>query len=242
MYRPRYVHTLVALQRHLHGRREVIADLGCSFGVTLWLAAKLGFSRFLAADYYWWPPDQSFLSDLRNVTELRVNFNDDRFLASVPDASADCAVSSQVLEHVLHHPVGYLEECWRILRPGGLLVIDVPNPATLANAWRVLRGDSPTWGDVEFARTAKLTGDRETTFVAWDIHFREYSSAALRLLVSELPNAAIIEQGFVATASVPGDSPPRRAAKRAMWALGLGTQRLVASAQYLVARRGLDRS
>ncbi len=40
----------------------------------------------------------------------------------LPDASADLVLSTQVLVHVAD-PVAYLEECHRMLRPGGTLVL-----------------------------------------------------------------------------------------------------------------------
>lgn len=39
-----------------------------------------------------------------------------------PSESFDCVVSTQVLEHV-KHPAQYLQECWRLLRSGGQLLV-----------------------------------------------------------------------------------------------------------------------
>lgn len=41
---------------------------------------------------------------------------------SIADSSVDVVLSSQVLEHV-EAPSRYLEECWRVLRPGGTLLL-----------------------------------------------------------------------------------------------------------------------
>ena len=41
---------------------------------------------------------------------------------SIADSSVDAVLSSQVLEHV-EAPARYLEECWRVLRPGGTLLL-----------------------------------------------------------------------------------------------------------------------
>ena len=59
-----------------------------------------------------------------------------------PDAAFDAIPARHVLEHV-QEPVGFLAECWRILRPGGRLVVVTPNVDSLghrhfAERWRGL--------------------------------------------------------------------------------------------------------
>jgi SAM-dependent methyltransferase len=43
-----------------------------------------------------------------------------------PDNYFDAIVSSHAVEH-LHDPKGFLQECWRILKPGGQLALMTPN-------------------------------------------------------------------------------------------------------------------
>jgi SAM-dependent methyltransferase/predicted nuclease with TOPRIM domain len=47
-------------------------------------------------------------------------------LSTIPDHSLDVVVSFETLEH-LHHPEQFLAECRRILRPGGRVIVSVPN-------------------------------------------------------------------------------------------------------------------
>lgn len=54
---------------------------------------------------------------------LKIGFDNDSF---------DSIYMDSILEHV-QHPVMYLEEIRRILRPGGVLYVGVPNEASLAN-------------------------------------------------------------------------------------------------------------
>lgn len=77
-------------------------------------------------------------ADLEGNEEATVTLNDDGSLP-VPDASFDAVLSTQVLEHV-QDPRLYLTECWRVLRPGGRLLLSThgifpyhPDPVDL---WR----------------------------------------------------------------------------------------------------------
>ncbi len=50
------------------------------------------------------------------------------------DGCADTVVCSHVLEHV-EAPIRLVRECSRILKPGGVLALCVPTPATLSMLW-----------------------------------------------------------------------------------------------------------
>ncbi|TLZ79090.1 MAG: class I SAM-dependent methyltransferase, partial [Methanobacteriota archaeon] len=59
------------------------------------------------------------------------------YLAATADAglpfrtgSVDSVVASEVFEH-LTHPGGFIEEVWRILKPGGRLVLTTPNTESI---------------------------------------------------------------------------------------------------------------
>jgi len=50
---------------------------------------------------------------------------------AVPDASVDVVLSSQVLEHIPNTD-HVMQEVWRVLRPGGHVLVSVPNQTALA--------------------------------------------------------------------------------------------------------------
>ena len=126
IFRPRHVLLWNEISRHLTGPRDTIADIGCHNGFFLRLSAELGFEHFIGVDFFNLPPERSFLSELHDQRTIHANFNSDGFLAEIDDGAVDCLISTEVLEHIYHHPAGYLAECWRVLRTGGLLVLSTP--------------------------------------------------------------------------------------------------------------------
>lgn len=235
-YRARHLAMAGAIQTYLPGPRNSIVDIGCHNAFVLRLCAELGFKQFIGVDFFPLPPERSFLTGLPGATFIKANFNEDGFLSELRDGTIDCVVSTEVFEHLYHHPLGYLRECWRILRPGGLLVLSTPNPCTLANAWRLARGWSFIWGSIAFAQIPKIT--RETQPLAvWDIHFREYTQSELQTIVAGLPGVQTLAKGFLATAGSPGEPLLKRAAKFLQWKLGLGHWRPLCTTQFLIIRR-----
>ena len=196
-FRPRHLKICEAIGKYLEGPGNSIADIGCHNGFFLRLASTLGFERFVAVDYFEIAGERSFLSELNGVEFLTANFNEDYFLQPLRDKSLDVVVSTEVFEHIYHHPLGYLHECMRVLRPGGLLLLSTPNPCTLANAARLVVGKEISWGSVKFALTPKLDSEGAPPAL-WDIHFREYTQDALREIIGKLDGAEIVEQGFLA--------------------------------------------
>jgi 2-polyprenyl-3-methyl-5-hydroxy-6-metoxy-1,4-benzoquinol methylase len=83
-----------------------------------------------------------------------------------PGESFDVVTASEVLEH-LSNPRHALAEAKRVLRPGGRLLVTVPNVAFWRFRWQALRGEVPS-----------VTADER--------HLHSYNAASLgRLLESE---------------------------------------------------------
>lgn len=62
------------------------------------------------------------------------------------DASADLVVFHHVWEHEgCQEARGMQEEAWRVLRPGGSLLVFVPNMRALAQAWLLGKLDTETY-------------------------------------------------------------------------------------------------
>ncbi|MHB8901902.1 MAG: class I SAM-dependent methyltransferase, partial [Thermoguttaceae bacterium] len=69
-----------------------------------------------------------------NLDEGKIPFGDEFF---------DVIIFTEVLEHVFGPPSELLQELRRVLRPGGELILGVPNIARLANRLRLVFGVSP---------------------------------------------------------------------------------------------------
>jgi SAM-dependent methyltransferase len=69
-----------------------------------------------------------------NLDEGKIPFDDQFF---------DLIIFTEVLEHVFGPPSEILQEFKRVLRPGGELILGVPNIARLANRLRLFFGVSP---------------------------------------------------------------------------------------------------
>jgi 2-polyprenyl-3-methyl-5-hydroxy-6-metoxy-1,4-benzoquinol methylase len=236
-FRPRHLKMYQAIETYLQGPRDSIADIGCHNGFFLRLASELGFKRFVAVDYFALPDERSFLTGLAGVQFLKANFNQDNFLQALADESLDVVVSTEVFEHIYHHPLGYLRECWRVLRRGGLLLLTTPNPTTFANAVRLAMGKEISWGSMAFAETPKLSPEGMPLAV-WDIHFREYTQAILSDIVGKLDGAEVIEKGFLANGPSSTETEFKRLAISIVSGVSiLSNWRPLCATQYMIVKR-----
>jgi SAM-dependent methyltransferase len=65
----------------------------------------------------------------------------------LPDASVDVVIMSELIEHLVD-PDGTLDEAWRVLRPGGALLLSTPNLAAWYNRVLLALGIQPLFTEV----------------------------------------------------------------------------------------------
>lgn len=86
----------------------------------------------------------------------------------------------QLLEHLTYSPRKPFKEIWRVLKPNGLLVVDVPNVGEWHNYYRLIRGKNILWD------YRKHYLDYEPYFYKgrpyFDRHNHEFTPAELRTL------------------------------------------------------------
>ncbi|MBM3788627.1 MAG: class I SAM-dependent methyltransferase [Acidobacteria bacterium] len=81
---------------------------------------------------------------LERLTHIEFNLNDSVHEAAWPRADAfDLIVMAEVIEHLYVPPARVLRMLRGLLRPGGSLVLQTPNPVNLARRLTMLVGKSP---------------------------------------------------------------------------------------------------
>jgi SAM-dependent methyltransferase len=112
----------VAYRHLMDVARGTVVDLGCGegFGTAL---LRTRAARMLAVEL-----EAPVAQHVRTVHGVAVTRADLQRLP-VADASADLVVCLQTIEH-LHDQPGFVAECARITRPGGLVAVTTPNART----------------------------------------------------------------------------------------------------------------
>lgn len=136
---------LSELEERIQGRR--LLDVGCGQGVLLEVARSRGWDA-VGLDI-----SEQFAKYAGQRLKVRVDVGDIATIQLLPD-SFDVIILNAILEHLID-PQNVLAKIFAALRPGGLLLLDVPNEAGLyyriGNLWqRVRRRDwvvnlSPTF-------------------------------------------------------------------------------------------------
>lgn len=165
------------LERNL-GREDRGLDVGCGRGggASAWLHAHA--RSYVGVDI-----------SPRAVEEARSAGLDARVIddaADLPfaDGAFDLVLCAEVLEHLVH-PLEAVAEIRRVLRPGGRLIVTVPNVAY----WRQ-RADMALFG------RWNPRGDAESTRRPWrDPHLRFFGRGSLRSMLTEAGFAPVLAGG-----------------------------------------------
>jgi len=99
-------------------------------------------------------------------------------------ASFDAVSCCQALEHFTHSHLPAVLEMKRVLRPGGVIELDVPNAASFRNRSRLLRGKHITFDYREHYLHAQPVVYKGREYYP-DRHNREFTKAELELLLTE---------------------------------------------------------
>ncbi len=164
--------------------RARILDIGSGRGLLLALLALRGHECH-AVDYC--DRRDQFPAAARTVAFRQCNVEVEPL--PYPDGYFDGITCCQVLEHFSHSHLPAVREMHRVLKPGGLLEIDVPNVACWRNRWRLLRGKNITWDYRTHYLHAEPVLAHGRSFYPVR-HNREFTCDELRMLLSEAGFAA----------------------------------------------------
>jgi ubiquinone/menaquinone biosynthesis C-methylase UbiE len=119
-----------ALRRHLRNPRSTILEVGCSSGFMVRrLHAEWPSAVVMGSDFVSEPLERLAVSD-SGIPLLQF----DLLQCPLPDASVDATVLLNVLEHI-RDDRGAVAQLVRILKPGGVAVIEVPAGPHLYDAY-----------------------------------------------------------------------------------------------------------
>ena len=118
----------------------VVLDCGCREGDnTIRMTRGIGSNCIIGLDF---TSSVLKLAALKGIIPLRANLNVPIPLSS---ESVDVIFASDVLEHLVN-PNVFVGELYRVLRPGGYLVLDTPNLASWHNIFALVIGLQPFSG------------------------------------------------------------------------------------------------
>lgn len=161
--------------------KKRVLDVGCAGGVMLSMLHKLGHECH-GVDIVDRSEEHSFIFKDKGIQFSVANAEVDPM--PYPDNYFDAVTCGQCLEHFTHSPRHAMEEFYRVLKPGGIVEIDVPNVTCFRNRSRLLRGKNITWDFESAYYDADAIQYKNMSFFPMR-HNREYTKGELVLLLEK---------------------------------------------------------
>lgn len=123
-------HALEQLNKYLKITTPIILEIGCSSGQMLKLMKASLPGAFVIGSDYVREPLEHLLGHIPGTPLLQFNL----LKCPLPDASLDAVVLLNVLEHIEDDKKA-IQQLYRILKPGGLAIIEVPTGQNLYDVY-----------------------------------------------------------------------------------------------------------
>ena len=181
-HRHEYVRTVADILHHRppQGDPVKVMELGAFFGTVCLALSSLGYD-VTACDIpeYIEMPEQIARYARHGVKTKGVRLQD--FRMPFEDESFDVVIMCEVLEHLNFNPLPLLKEINRILKPGGIFYLSLPNYANIRNRMKVLKGGAPGIDPGFFYEQLRPGGQ----MIVYG-HWREYTGPEVRALLEPL--------------------------------------------------------
>lgn len=181
-HRHEYVRTVRDIVRtRPPGKGDVkVLEIGAFFGAVCMALASLGY-KVTAADIpeYIELPEQVERYARHGIATKGVRL--ENFRLPFEDESFDVLVLCEVLEHLNFNPLPLIKEINRVLKPGGLFYLSLPNFARAKNRLLMLQGKAPGVSVDEFY----VQLDPSQAMIA-NGHWREYTMAEVKGLLEPM--------------------------------------------------------
>jgi ubiquinone/menaquinone biosynthesis C-methylase UbiE len=144
------------------GPRARVLEIGCGTGIDSYILAEATEAKVFGSDLL--PESVALAHKLSTEFARDVEFFvDDACAMNVPDSSFDVVFSQGVVEH-FSDPTAIMSEQTRIVRPGGYVVVDVPQTFslyTLTKKREIRRGTWPFGWETQYSyRSLSALGRR----------------------------------------------------------------------------------
>ncbi len=162
----------------------VIVDIGCGDGLATSIAADVNPGhRFVGVD---WAADALRQATARGITLVRASV--DGTCLPIASQAADVVIMSELIEHLVDTDSA-LEQAWRVLKPGGSLLLSTPNLAAWYNRGLLALGVQPVFSEVSLRGVFGRPGSQ----VAGHLHM--FTRRALTGLLAARGFGSITVQG-----------------------------------------------
>jgi SAM-dependent methyltransferase len=157
-----------------------VLEIGSFLGVLCFALRKVGF-QVTAQDIPEFQNNPRLQERYRRAGIECVGANLKRRHFPYPDAHFDFVIMCETLEHLNFNPLPAIKEINRVMKPGGLLYLTVPNQLSAGNRLKLLRGETIQASVGQFYEQLDLSLN-----MIVGLHWREYSKADLFALLEPM--------------------------------------------------------
>ena len=159
------------ISKGLNKTEAIFLDIGTGHGIIPRMIKELGY-HVISVD---WP-----VSGGTDALKALIDIGIEGYYVEVGNEpmpiqnnSVDVVFAGDIIEHIPHNPIPFLNELIRVLRPGGILILDTPNSISLYTRLKLVIG-KPNWPSLEAITSSNVNIH----------HHKEYTLVELKSLLN----------------------------------------------------------